>query len=128
MKILFTLVLISRLIFSQNFWEPTNGPTEQIINSLAKNSLDHLFAGTENNGIYISTNAGNSWTHLINGLPDTLCVNVIAINSDNIIFIGTGSLYSDSSGVYKSSSIHTLFQKPLYRKLSASNYFNIIIN
>ncbi len=61
---LFSLFLISNLL-SQT-WHQTTGINGGIIKSIVKNpsSLNNisLFAGAIGNGVFLSTNAGSSWT------------------------------------------------------------------
>lgn len=70
MKRIFILLLISWLIicpasFAQ--WVQTNGPNGGIIKSLLLTETIFL-AGTDGNGIYLSTNKGKSWSPANNGL------------------------------------------------------------
>ena len=52
---LFIALFLNRYTFSQNFWEQTSGPFEGAVNSLAINLSDHIFAGTNNGGVFRST-------------------------------------------------------------------------
>ena len=45
-----------------NYWQSTNGPNAGIVNGLAVNSKGHIFAVC--NGVYRSTDNGNTWTKL----------------------------------------------------------------
>ena len=98
------LVLIFILFFilplqiysQQNFWEPTNGPQGGFVHAFAFNSSSSIFAGTEA-GVYRSTNDGDNWTEINNGLPTYRYVACIAINSVDHIFIGAGE------GIYRST-------------------------
>jgi hypothetical protein len=60
--------------------------------------MNDVFAGTSENGMFLSTNSGSSWAAVNNGLPSTADVNSIAINGSNI-FAGT---FGD--GVYLSAN------------------------
>jgi len=94
MKNIITLLLvISSISFSQDFWEPTNGPFGGSINSIAISSNGHIFAGTDD-GVFRSTDNGENWTHL-NGLTN-LEVWSFTINSNGYIFAGT------DDGVFRS--------------------------
>jgi hypothetical protein len=70
-------------------WQQTNGPFpyEEIL-ALAVNSLDYVFAGTNGNGAYLSTDNGTSWSQLYNGLTNSH-IRSLAINSKGYIFAGT---------------------------------------
>ncbi len=76
------------VIAQQNFWEPTNGPYGGFVHAFGFNSSGVIFVGTET-GVYRSTNDGESWAEINNGLPTYRAVECIAINSDDHIFIGT---------------------------------------
>ncbi len=57
-----------------NFWERASGYfTDGDVTHLAINSSGHIFAGT-NWGIYRSTNDGNTWSHLTDGIVFSLSV------------------------------------------------------
>ncbi len=65
-KIIF-LIDINRTfpnIYAQNFWEKTAGPDTTTILSLAINSSGDIFAGTNMDGVFRSTDNGNNWTNL----------------------------------------------------------------
>ena len=57
------------------------------VNSIAVNG-NYFFASTYNfygvEGVYISTDNGNSWTLSNNGIPGGISFNAIAINGSNI--------------------------------------------
>jgi len=74
---------------SNQTWLQTNGPYpyEEVL-TLAINPSGYIFAGTNGNGAYLSTNNGTSWTELYNGLTNSH-VRSLAINSSGYIFAGT---------------------------------------
>jgi hypothetical protein len=47
------------IVYSQNFWQQTNGPFGGIVNTIAVSPSGDLFAGTDG-GIYLSRDNGNS--------------------------------------------------------------------
>jgi hypothetical protein len=59
-------------------------------------SDEHIFVGTWGDGVYHSTDNGDTWIKINNGLTN-LNVFYFAINSDGFIFAGTRG-----GGVYKS--------------------------
>lgn len=92
---LFILLLITLLLLNvnaQDFWKFTNGPTENAKTySIAINSKDHIFAGTQLDGIFYSSDNGESWIEINKGWPsycdETYCpAYSFAINSDSYIF------------------------------------------
>ncbi len=68
-------------------------------------------------GIYVSTNAGTSWTH--KGLPASEHISKVLVHPDNssVIYVAVqGRLWSQSEerGVYKSTDFGTTWEKVLY--------------
>jgi photosystem II stability/assembly factor-like uncharacterized protein len=89
----FIFLLIIFILFflptnAQNFWTSTNGPYAGSVRSLAINSNNQIFAGTNGSGIYRSTDNGNSWTQLSNAMNYSK-VYAIEINSNGVVFAGT---------------------------------------
>ena len=72
--------------------------TNAIISTLEVNSKNYLFAATNGEGIYRSTNNGKNWTPINNGLVD-YSILPLAINKNDVIFGGTneGRIYSSTN-------------------------------
>jgi len=68
-------------------WE-TTGLTSPAVKSLATNSSDVVFAGTDSNGVFCSTNYGVSWESLNAGLADT-AITALYCDADGYLFAGT---------------------------------------
>jgi len=101
-KLYFAIVGVSLLQFSpfaQDFLETINIPSGNEIHALAINSNDNIFAAVSyNNGIYRSTDNGESWKHIDNGLTDQyLFIKCISSSSNNIYAGAFGS------GVFRST-------------------------
>lgn len=79
-----------------DFWTPSNGPKDVLVNSIAVNSSNWVYAGT-NKGVYRTTDHGSSWTGI--GLTDSI-INAVAIGRNGQIFAG---LQSMSSGLWRST-------------------------
>jgi len=75
---------------SQNFWAQTNGPQGGDGIALATNANGDVFVGTQGGGIFRSTDNGETWTEVNDGLTDTN-VRALAINNAGHIFGGTWS-------------------------------------
>lgn len=80
------LLFVSLLAFaaprgaiSQNIWTPTNGIYGGLIRQVTPDTGGNVYIGTYDAGIFRSTNNGDSWTEINEGLPDFL-------NSDGSIF------------------------------------------
>ena len=89
---------------------PINSPNNYI-ESLAVNSKDDIYVGIDYVGIYMSTDNGDNWSNINNGLANydssSFRIDEIAVNSDDEIFVGAGYNY------FSSNSSQTL-QKPTY--------------
>jgi hypothetical protein len=93
-KLIFFFILItSPFIYSQ--WVRTNGPEGISIGSLLTVG-DTVYAGTETDGVYASTNDGVSWFPMNSGI-ETLGIGALAYKS-GYLFAGT-----NGSGVYRST-------------------------
>ena len=114
-KITFLLILGAfSNIYTQDFWEKTTGLETVKIYSLAINSSGDIFAGTDSNGVFRSTDNGSSWTNL--GIMN-YDIYSIAINSNDDIFVATylwGGIYrsTDNGNNWDSLGL-TLFDKSI---------------
>jgi len=72
----------------QNFWTQTNGPQGADGIALARNSIGHVFVGTQGGGVFRSTDNAETWTGINNGLTATN-VRALAISPVDHIFAGT---------------------------------------
>jgi len=98
--ILLLLVLglsASREAVAQNFWQQTNGPNGGFVRAFAMKANGDIFAGTIGGGVLRSTNNGDAWTPVNNGLTDRY-VQSLAINNSGHIFAGT-----ELNGVFRST-------------------------
>jgi photosystem II stability/assembly factor-like uncharacterized protein len=78
---------IYRSTDSGHTWEAT-GLTFPAVKSLAANSSDFIFAGTDSNGVFYSTNYGVTWESLNAGLTDT-AITALYCDADGYLFAGT---------------------------------------
>ncbi|MFC2119790.1 T9SS type A sorting domain-containing protein [Bacteroidota bacterium] len=93
MLIVLLVMILSSFAFPQ--WTRTNGPEGVAISSLAS-IYGTIYAGTEVNGVYASTDDGINWTARNTGI-ETLEVTSI-VNKPGYIFAGTFG-----AGVYRST-------------------------
>ena len=81
-------------------WIQTNFSIQfpnRMVNTLCFNN-NNIFVGSVFNGVYLSTNSGNSWTLINNGLP-------VTPNPTDMISFGSNTFYADyGNGVYYSSN------------------------
>ena len=84
--LLFTLLFLSGSVKSQ--WVDLNGPNQGKIYSLGVIGTK-IFAGTEQNGIYLSANSGSTWNAANTGLPASSYVSSIIVSDASNIFAST---------------------------------------
>ena len=84
-----------------SLWQSTNWPSQNLgIQAIATNKLNHIFVCTANDGIYRSSDLGNTWVKLSNGLSFNY-ISSISIDEFDRIFIGThgdGVYFSNNNG------------------------------
>jgi len=82
--------LINTDAAAQNFWQQTKGIDSGTgaVRAFAINSSGHIFAGTYGDGVFRSTDNGDSWRPVNTGLTSTIVL-ALAINSSGHIFAGT---------------------------------------
>ncbi len=56
---------------TDSYWEEPGGPYGSEVVAMAINSNGHVFAGTISAGVYRSTDNGNTWRLVANGLSNT---------------------------------------------------------
>ncbi len=76
-------------------WAPTSGPVGGEATALLV-SGSNVLAGTFDNGIYRSTDSGDTWKNASAGLPFSIGINALALLGDTIIA-------ASSSGIYRST-------------------------
>jgi len=98
-------VLINKPSFSQDFWEPVNGPeglTPAFITSIEENIF---YLGT-NSGIYVSYDNCGSWENI--GLTDTIVGNILITLTDTIFLSAVRYIYK-----YQNNNWSLLFYLPM---------------
>lgn len=83
---LFIFLFLANTLSMFSQWEPSyNGLPNSRVSCMAYNG-NYLFAGFYNNGVYLSTDNGNSWSRRNYGLTDTtvLC---LAFQGNNLFAV-----------------------------------------
>jgi len=104
-------------------WVPTNGPSFTVT-SLAS-SGNNLYAGTVN-GVYKTTNNGDSWTQINNGLSNIRVNKIAALGSKVVVISNDSNLYiSNNNGSSWTNINNGLFSKKILYglKLYGSNIY-----
>lgn len=84
-----------------NYWQQTNGPNGENIQTLEFDNTGNLYAGCLNaGGMFRSIDSGNSWTQINNGLPPYPWLISLVTNSN-------GHLFVSANGVYRSTNSGT---------------------
>ena len=84
--LLLLLLFINPICVLHAQWEQTSGPGSETVLCMALIG-NNLFAGTENNGVFLSTDNGSNWTSMYNGMPYNT-VNAMAVSGKRL-FAGT---------------------------------------
>jgi photosystem II stability/assembly factor-like uncharacterized protein len=71
------------------------GQTNAVLVNTGSAIYEGVYAGTETNGVYYSTNAGSSWTQINQGLSD-LTVNCLSLSENMYVYAGT-----DDGGIHR---------------------------
>lgn len=79
-------------------WQDLGGPPPGFVYALLLESSSTLYAGTYGGGLYKSTNGGNGWTAINNGLGNNYVIS-LAQGSGGTLYAGTLG-----NGVYKSNN------------------------
>jgi photosystem II stability/assembly factor-like uncharacterized protein len=95
-KLLPLLVLVAiQWVYPQDFWKQLSGPPAGRINCFSHDYLAYVYAGTQDNGIFRSSDKGNTWTPIgFSGNP------ILSLTQEsNFVFVSTAY-----SGVLRSSN------------------------
>lgn len=97
MKKVILLFIIQLFLFAprlqaQNFWEQLPFPDTLDISCVAVNNQGHIFVGTVtdycvSNGIYRTTNSGQTWEHVLN--IGTFQIHSIGIDKTGHLYVGS---------------------------------------
>lgn len=86
---------------SGTLWTPrSTGIAQTAVVGLAVNSSDHVFAATWANGVYRTTNRGQSWDKM--AVPSTE-IHSITIAPNNSVFVGTYTDWWHEGGMFRST-------------------------
>ena len=90
-------LLFTQISFSQqNFWQITNAPTSLKVVSIDTKSTGYVFIAAEDDGVYRTTNSGQEWEQINNGINYVFMLSIkVAMNGD---------IFSGSLGVYRSTN------------------------
>jgi photosystem II stability/assembly factor-like uncharacterized protein len=90
MKCLTILFIISFLLngksFSQNFWQPTNGPFGGTIYVIQSTRGDSILTGS-NNGIFVSSDLGETWSSFIPKTRNKLVSDIVKYKDSYLLII-----------------------------------------
>lgn len=98
--ILLFIIFVGLFSHTKAQWTQGSGMNGGDIRCLSKIDAD-IYAGSQYGGIFKSTDNGNLWNNVSNGLPGGVAVNHI-IKKDNYLFAGTSYWSLQGKGVYRS--------------------------
>lgn len=107
---------------AQDFWMPLNGPEGGEIGPICIGKNNEIIAGTTTRGIYHSTDNGNTWQTMNNGIEDARVLDIICI-ADSLyltsVYPGGNYLYNPHTEQWQPISDHiapiyaeTMFMSP----------------
>ena len=85
-------------------WQPTNGPCGGNISCSLVNG-QYVFVGTEDHGVFVSTDNGNTWTARNNGLVNKMVTSLNTHGSKLYAGTSAGLFVSDNLGITWSTVI-----------------------
>ncbi|MBI3194838.1 MAG: hypothetical protein HYZ34_10295 [Ignavibacteriae bacterium] len=95
------LWMVSSTMFSQSFWQRVNSiSAANWVQSLSVDSTNgNLYAVTPNGGgIFKSTNNGDSWMMISNGVHANASIGILAIASNGTLYVTLDKLYHSTDG------------------------------
>ena len=96
-SVLYLVLIISGFLNAQNFWQKMGNPMSGTVNSITFNTAGNIFVGAPGSGIYRSTDNGNNWVPVNNGLLN-LRITSLAANAKGDIFAGTDPVMTTGGG------------------------------
>ncbi len=120
-NVLFCIIvtlLYSIFTYSQtNYWEPTKGPYGGNIRHIAVAHSGLMFVATGDNHVFRSTNNGQSWEAIDNGLPKIEITSFTASNTGTVYigsYNGDGFSSSDSGNHWSPFNISNYYYADIY--------------
>ena len=91
LKISLLVLIFSITIHSQNFWQQTNGPYCADIYAFTISDSGYLYVGTRGGGLYKSTNDGELWIPINEGIENVQGETIysVSIDANYMMFIAT---------------------------------------
>ncbi|MFH1194503.1 MAG: T9SS type A sorting domain-containing protein [bacterium] len=103
-------------------WNFAAAPASQDIRCIAINSIDNIYLGTGDKGVFVSSDDGATWNAINIGLTD-LTVNTLSFTPEGILLAGT-----EHGGVFRSINSTTVIEDKNFKSpndfLLSQNYPN----
>ena len=96
-RIVLLVIAYSILLSAQDLWQATNGPFGGYILTTVVSPNGQIVTGTTN-GVYTSSDNGNTWVNISNGISNGYA-NAVAVSAEGYIFAGI-----NSNGVYRTAN------------------------
>jgi len=97
--LVFLLEGSSKIFCQDDFWQKSSGLLGGPIYSLAINSRGHVFAGTNGNKVFRSTDKGRTWVQLGVGLTNPVVLSIAVSKTDD----SNEHLLAGTSGIFRST-------------------------
>jgi photosystem II stability/assembly factor-like uncharacterized protein len=98
-KLYIFVILLANIVYSQNFWTPSNGPYGGLITDGGRSDNGNIFISYNylySTAVFKSTNNGNNWIEI--GLNNVSSLSCITIDKNNVLYAG------GQYGVYRSTN------------------------
>jgi len=124
------LVLLTCKLYAQNFWVNTNASLGSKVTAIVINSYNEIFASTESNGIHFSSDYGETWISVNNGLTSNtiLSLAVSPITQTLTALDYSGIFRSTDNGTSWSSIAGTIFTMNLDCNLNGDFFGGTPVN
>ncbi len=94
--LLFNLIAVNLVCGQSLSWEQTNGPLGGFVTTLAVNTNDNIFAGTPEGLLFRSTDNGNTWAVLNQGVDRRVVRKIKTVGSERIYWCSGNGVFGSS--------------------------------
>jgi photosystem II stability/assembly factor-like uncharacterized protein len=98
LTVLFLIVNPHNSWSQQTFWQQTNGPEGGLVFSILHMGNGDILCGTQNGGVYRSTDNGESWAATNEGMGNQYVAHLMKNDSEEIFAATSGGVYRSSNG------------------------------
>jgi photosystem II stability/assembly factor-like uncharacterized protein len=86
-NLLLSILSCASMQAQTNVWQSSNGPYGGTVNCLAVNPNGYMFAATQGNGVFYSTNGGSRWLRSVDDSA-SIWPHVLAVGNKDNVYVG----------------------------------------